>query len=102
MNEMTPAGLAPSGRQPLAPIDVASQRDAIEELDAALVRRPIERSDDLHVIPLYDEVTVVVASAATRLTLRAATPPMVRSSLSAINNPPLPAPAAKVSTFSSR
>ena len=51
----------------LVPIEFADQRDAIEELDAALVRRPVERSDDLHVIPLYDEVPVVVASAESHL-----------------------------------
>lgn len=55
----------------LVPISVADQRGALvtadgaevaasESVDAALVRLPIER-DGLHVIPLYDEVAVVVA-----------------------------------------
>ncbi|MGP6172472.1 LysR substrate-binding domain-containing protein [Microbacterium sp. A204] len=51
----------------IVPIEFASQRAAIEEVDAALVRRPLEDIDDLHVIPLYDEVPVVVASAESHL-----------------------------------
>jgi DNA-binding transcriptional LysR family regulator len=51
----------------LVPIEVAGQRAAIGELDAALVRRPIENADDLHVIPLYAEIPVVVASAESHL-----------------------------------
>ncbi len=51
----------------LVPIEVSEQRAAIEELDAALVRRPIDDADELHVIPLYDEVPVVVASAESHL-----------------------------------
>ena len=51
----------------LVPIEVSEQRAAIEELDAALVRRPIDDGDELHVIPLYDEVPVVVASAESHL-----------------------------------
>ena len=51
----------------LVPIEVSEQRATIEELDAALVRRPIDDADELHVIPLYDEVPVVVASAESHL-----------------------------------
>lgn len=51
----------------LVPIEFADQRAAIDELDAALVRRPLDDADDLHVIPLYDEVPVVVASAESHL-----------------------------------
>ncbi|MGO3233541.1 MAG: LysR substrate-binding domain-containing protein [Microbacterium sp.] len=51
----------------LVPIEFASQRSAIDEVDAALVRRPIVDDADLHVIPLYDEVPVVVASAESHL-----------------------------------
>lgn len=45
----------------LVPLAVADQRAALDDLDAALVRLPIEDAD-LHVIRLYDEVPVVVAS----------------------------------------
>ncbi len=53
----------------LRPIAAASQLAALldEGLDAALVRLPID-PDGLHVIPLYDEVAVVVASADSHLT----------------------------------
>lgn len=51
----------------LVPIAVATQRDQLESLDAALVRLPIDRAEDLHVIRLYDEVAVVVASADSHL-----------------------------------
>lgn len=56
----------------LVPLAVATQRahldpDAAERVDAAIVRLPIARSDDLHVIPLYAEVPVVVASADSHL-----------------------------------
>ncbi len=51
----------------LVPVAVADQRAAIDEVDAALVRRPIDDADALHVIPLYDEVPVVVASAESHL-----------------------------------
>lgn len=51
----------------LVPIEAASQRAALEGLDAALVRRPVDDPDELHVIPLYEEVTVVVASAESHL-----------------------------------
>lgn len=46
----------------LVPLDVATQRERLDEVDAAIVRLPIERPDDLHLIPLYEEVPVVVAS----------------------------------------
>lgn len=45
----------------LVPIEVAQQRTALDGVDAALVRLPLE-DPELHVIPLYDEVPVVVAS----------------------------------------
>lgn len=47
----------------LVPLDVSAQRRALldREVDVALVRLPIDR-DSLHVIPLYDEVPVVVVS----------------------------------------
>ncbi|MFB4349971.1 LysR family substrate-binding domain-containing protein [Microbacterium sp. CR_7] len=45
----------------LAPIDVADQRAALATLDAAIVRLPLA-DDSLHVIPLYEETPVVVAS----------------------------------------
>lgn len=51
----------------LVPITFAGQRSAIDELDAALVRLPLDDRDDLHVIPLYDEVPVIVASADSHL-----------------------------------
>ena len=53
----------------LVPLAVADQRRALEEgeVDAALVRLPIDR-DGLHVIPLYDEVPVVVTSVESHLT----------------------------------
>jgi DNA-binding transcriptional LysR family regulator len=47
----------------LVPISFADQRERLDALDLALVRLPLERPQDLHVIPLYDEVPVVVASA---------------------------------------
>jgi DNA-binding transcriptional LysR family regulator len=45
----------------LVPVDPATQRSALGELDAALVRLPLT-DDSLHIIPLYDEVPVVVAA----------------------------------------
>jgi len=51
----------------IVPIEYAGQRAAIDGVDAALVRRPLEDADELHVIPLYDEVPVVVASAESHL-----------------------------------
>ncbi len=50
----------------LVPIAVARQREALGDLDAALVRLPIDR-DGLHVIPLYEEVPVVVFAADSHL-----------------------------------
>ncbi|WP_429458379.1 LysR substrate-binding domain-containing protein [Microbacterium sp. ZKA21] len=50
----------------LVPLLVSGQRAALADLDAALIRLPIEDAD-LHVIPLYDEVAVVVASAESHL-----------------------------------
>lgn len=53
----------------LVPLAVADQRDALRagEVDAALVRLPIDK-DGLHVIPLYDEVPVVVCAKESHLT----------------------------------
>jgi len=52
----------------LVHLEVRAQRRALlaGEVDAALVRLPIER-DDLHVIALYEEAAVVVASAESAL-----------------------------------
>lgn len=52
----------------LQPIAVADQRAALEEVDAGLVRLPVDAADDLHVIPLYDELPVVVMSTESALT----------------------------------
>jgi DNA-binding transcriptional LysR family regulator len=46
----------------LVPLGFAGQRAGIDEVDLALVRLPLDRTDELHVIPLYDEVPVVVAT----------------------------------------
>jgi DNA-binding transcriptional LysR family regulator len=46
----------------LVPLSFAGQREGIDEVDLALVRLPLERTDELHVIPLYDEVPVVIAA----------------------------------------
>jgi len=51
----------------LVPLAVADQRRAVDELDAALVRLPLAQCDDLHVIPLYDEIPVVVVPADSHL-----------------------------------
>lgn len=45
----------------LIPVDPTAQRSAIDHLDAALVRLPLD-DRALHVISLYDEVPVVVAA----------------------------------------
>lgn len=45
----------------LEPMQLTAQRARIDELDAALVRLPLA-DDALHVIPLYEEVPVVVAA----------------------------------------
>ena len=54
----------------LRPLEVATQREALVsgDVDAALVRLPIDR-DDLHVIALYDELPVVVVNAGSNLTV---------------------------------
>jgi len=55
----------------LVPITVAAQQTALSDVDAALVRLPLDDEalaaaglsrDAVHVIPLYDELPVVVAS----------------------------------------
>ena len=53
----------------LVPLAVADQRRALRdgEVDAAIVRLPIDK-DGLHVIPLYDEVPVVVCAKESHLT----------------------------------
>ncbi|MDQ1129419.1 substrate-binding domain-containing protein [Microbacterium sp. SORGH_AS_0888] len=53
----------------LVPLEVAGQRTALDagEVDAALVRLPLDR-DGLHVIPLYEEVPVVVCASESHLT----------------------------------
>lgn len=57
-------------RTPLAlvPLEVAGQRAALQtaSVDAALVRLPLDR-EGLHVIPLYDEIPVVVCAADSHL-----------------------------------
>ena len=50
----------------LQPISVAEQRGALERVDAALVRMPID-NHGLHVIPLYHEVPVVIFAADSHL-----------------------------------
>jgi DNA-binding transcriptional LysR family regulator len=52
----------------LVPLSAAGQREAVATaaVDAALVRLPIDR-DGLHVIPLYDEVPVVVCATESHL-----------------------------------
>jgi DNA-binding transcriptional LysR family regulator len=59
----------PRTRLDLIPLSVSEQREALlrGDVDAALVRQPIDR-EDLHVIALYDEVTVVVVAADSHLT----------------------------------
>lgn len=52
----------------LREISVATQRTALAEVDAALVRLPVENADELHVIPVYDELPVVVMSTESALT----------------------------------
>ncbi|HKP07061.1 MAG TPA: LysR substrate-binding domain-containing protein [Microbacterium sp.] len=53
----------------LVPLTVADQRRALRdgEVDAAIVRVPIDK-DGLHVIPLYDELPVVVCAKDSHLT----------------------------------
>lgn len=50
----------------LVPIELSAQRSALDGVDAAIVRLPLD-DDSLHVIRLYDEVAVVVASAESHL-----------------------------------
>jgi DNA-binding transcriptional LysR family regulator len=59
----------PRTRLELVPMAVADQRRALVEgdVDAALVRLPIAK-DGLHIIPLYDEVPVVVCARDSHLT----------------------------------
>ncbi|WP_341994357.1 LysR substrate-binding domain-containing protein [Microbacterium sp. LWH7-1.2] len=59
----------PQTRLELVPLAVADQRWALQggEVDAAIVRLPIDQ-DGLHVIPLYDEVPVVVCAKDSHLT----------------------------------
>ena len=59
----------PRTRLELVPLAVAGQRRALleGEVDVALVRLPIAK-DDLHVIPLYEEVPVVVCASGSHLT----------------------------------
>lgn len=45
----------------LVPIEAATQRAALDDVDAALVRLPLT-DDTLHIIALYDELPVVVAA----------------------------------------
>ncbi|GAA1706575.1 hypothetical protein GCM10009808_25740 [Microbacterium sediminicola] len=54
----------------LVPLPVAGQRQALVagDVDAALVRLPIDKTD-LHAIPLYDEVPVVVVPIDSALTV---------------------------------
>jgi len=52
----------------LREIAVATQIEALADVDAALVRLPVEESDDIHVIPLYEEEPVVVMSTDSDLT----------------------------------
>lgn len=52
----------------LREIAVADQRAMLPDVDAALVRLPIDASEDLHVIPLYEEQAVVVMSTDSDLT----------------------------------
>jgi len=52
----------------LREIAVSAQLEALAEVDAALVRLPVEESDDVHVIPLYEEEPVVVMSTDSDLT----------------------------------
>lgn len=51
----------------LREITVATQRDTLDEVDAALVRLPLAASDDVHVIELYEELPVVVMAADSHL-----------------------------------
>ncbi|PRB10623.1 transcriptional regulator [Microbacterium sp. MYb62] len=50
----------------LVPVEAATQRTALDEVDAALVRLPLA-DESLHIIPLYDEVPVIVAASDSHL-----------------------------------
>lgn len=52
----------------LQAITVAGQRAALDDVHAGLVRLPVDDAEDLHVIPLYDELPVVVMSTESALT----------------------------------
>ncbi|MGI6878885.1 LysR substrate-binding domain-containing protein [Microbacterium sp. gxy059] len=58
----------PHQRIELVPIEVAEQAEALRSgrVDAAIARRPLA-GDDLHVVDLYEEIPVVVASAESHL-----------------------------------
>lgn len=51
----------------LREIPVAAQREALGDVDAALVRLPLAASDDVHVIELYEELPVVVTATESHL-----------------------------------
>lgn len=51
----------------LVPLAVQTQRTGLDTVDAALVRLPISDAGDLHLIPLYEEVPVVIAAAESHL-----------------------------------
>ncbi len=52
----------------LREISAATQREALDDVDAALVRLPVASPDDLHLIELYEEQPVVVMSTDSHLT----------------------------------
>ncbi|WEK60820.1 MAG: LysR family substrate-binding domain-containing protein [Candidatus Microbacterium colombiense] len=56
----------PRVRLELVPVPASARREALAELDAALVRLPLT-DPSLHIIELYDEVPVVVAAADSHL-----------------------------------
>lgn len=60
----------PHVRLEVVPISVPDQRTALDGLDAALVRLPVE-GDEVSAIPLYDEIPVVVMSSDSNLTVAA-------------------------------
>ncbi|WP_156759054.1 substrate-binding domain-containing protein [Microbacterium karelineae] len=59
----------PHQRIELVPVEFADQARALRDglVDAAICRRPLD-GDDLHVVALYDETTVVVMAADSHLT----------------------------------
>lgn len=60
----------PHVRLEVVPISVDDQRTALDGLDAALVRLPMQ-GDDVSAIPLYDELPVVMMSSDSNLTVAA-------------------------------